>query len=285
LALCRQLLAGAGPGTGKCIAHVGNDDPVEDDEIQDFLNDFYRDPDPAIACRVLAVADEGNWLDDFPLLLYGFARAVDRYSSVRAAMEDLAARGGARAKAASRVLETARSISFLETLEMPEDPEPGWLDLQWVEYGITGDEAPVKRIISVLDWDDVARQRLQTWLHNAAGVDWNAQPYLGYLKLFSRILFPVDIETGAIDGPVDIDLLIAMQVRDGNLQFDELPFEFGDDVAIRAAMKSAAVWSLTMKAEEHPTVTRLCREAAEQTGGAARMLLAKANTKSGQQPS
>jgi len=245
-----------------------------DDVLDAFFDEFYRDPNPALACRALELAAERNWFDEYPISLYGFARAVDRYQPVRTALEDLAMGDEADATAASRVLEAARSMSFSRALEMPEEPEPAWMDVQWIEFGITGDESAVERIISVLDWPDVARQRLEAWLLDVSGADWDAQPYAGYRDLFVRILFPVDYDEGTVDGPVDIDLLIAMQARDGQLKFDELPFEYSGDAPVRAAMKSAAVWSLTAKARDDPAVARLCAKAAPEKGGAARFLLA-----------
>ena len=256
---------------------------MQDGDLQAFLDGFYLDPDPSLACSALEIADRGKWLEEYPLSLFGFARAVDRYPPVQAAIENLAATKGGHSQAASYVLDTARSISFTETLELPDEPEPGWLDLQWIEFGITGDDNAVERIISVLDWPDIARQRLGVWLHSASGADWNAEPYSGYLHLFARILFPVDIENGTVDGPLDLDLQVVMQVQDGNLKFQELPFEFEDDVAMRAAMKSAAVWSLTVKAQQHPAVARLCDKAAHEAGGAGRFLLANAERSPGQQ--
>ena len=245
-----------------------------DDVLDAFFGEFYRDPSPSLACRALELAAQQNLFDECPISLYGFARAVDRYQPVRTAVEGLATGSGADATAAFRVLEAAHSMSFSKAWATPEEPDPVWLDIQWFEFGITGDESAVERIISVLDWPDVARERLEAWLRNVSGADWDAPPYAGYRDLFVRLLFPVDYEEGTVDGPVDIDLHIAMQARAGNLKFHELPFEFEDDTAIRAAMKSAAVWSLTSKARQDPTVARLCAKAARERGGAARPLLA-----------
>ena len=42
------------------------------------------------------------------------------------------------------------------------------LDLLWVEFMVTGNQVAVVKIIEVLDWTDLLRQRLQEWLNSEA---------------------------------------------------------------------------------------------------------------------
>jgi hypothetical protein len=76
-----------------------------------------------------------------------------------------------------------------------------------------------------------------------------------------------------IDGPLDVDLSVALATRAGQIKFVELPVPLSDAEAIRIAAKSAAVWSLRANAAEHPPVAQLCERESTKEGGAARLLL------------
>ena len=53
-------------------------------------------------------------------------------------------------------------------------------------------QAAVLRIVSVLDWEDRVRSRLQAWLSVIHPESWAEPPYPDYQQLFIRCSFPID---------------------------------------------------------------------------------------------
>jgi hypothetical protein len=158
-------------------------------------------------------------------------------------------------------------------LAAPVD-SPEALDRLWSHFSESGDAAAVRRIVSVLDGEDVVRERLQTWLAKTPNVNWEEAPYREYRQLLIRCSFPIDYEKRSITGPVDLDLLVALWARNGELKFDELPVQLSSEDVVHLAMKSAALWSLQSFAQQNQVVARLCNEESLKPGGAARPLLA-----------
>jgi len=150
---------------------------------------------------------------------------------------------------------------------------PEVLDQLWAYFSESGDVAAVRRIVSVLDGEDVVRARLQAWLSKTHGANWAEAPYRDYQQLLIRCSFPIDYEQRSIDGPVDLDLHVALLARNGELKFDELPINLSGKDVLHLAMKSAALWSLRSMAQQNQVVARLCIVESSKPGGAARQLL------------
>jgi len=161
----------------------------------------------------------------------------------------------------------------ISLLEMPID-SPESLDLLWAHFIATENEKVIARIASVLDWKDVTRQRLQTWLANVPSESWAEEPNSQYREMFIRCYFPINYEEGTIDGPVDLDLHVALLAHNGQLKFNQLPVHLTQDELFHLAMKSAALWSLTSMAQQNQVVARLCIDESKIPGGAARLHLA-----------
>ena len=122
----------------------------------------------------------------------------------------------------------------------------------------------VRRIVSVLDGKDVVRGSLQTWL--AQTHNWAESRDRDYQQLLIRCAFPIDYEKRLIDGPVDLDLHVAVLARSGELKFDELPIKLSPQDVVHLAMKTVA--------EQNQLVAHLCHEESLKPGGAARQQLA-----------
>jgi hypothetical protein len=150
------------------------------------------------------------------------------------------------------------------------------LDHLWSYYSSSKDERAVRRIASVLDWEDLTRLRLQAWLGTTSPAVWTEEPFRAYRSLLLRCAIPIDYENRSIEGPVDLDLHIALLARSGELKFEQLPVALAPQELIGAAMKSAALWSLRSFAERDPLVARICKEESQKPGGAARQHLATA---------
>jgi len=162
-----------------------------------------------------------------------------------------------------------------ELLKNPVDG-PDFLDALWKAYEDTKDLEYVKRVLTVLDWNDGVRSRIESWLSQLPD---NFAAELEYELIQQRFIqwtMPVDLSKKTIDGPVDLDLHVALLARQGQLKFDELPVTLDEQDLIRLAMKSAAFWSLTSFASRDPAVADFCEVEATRPGGAARQLLAVA---------
>jgi hypothetical protein len=173
-------------------------------------------------------------------------------------------------------LHESRTIDALEQdamLTMPIDG-PEVLDRLWSYFTKCGDTTAVHRIVSVLDWEDIVRARLQTWLAKTRPEMWAEAAYRKYQQTLIRCSFPIDYEKRVVDGPVDLDLHVALLARSGELTFEELPVHLSPQDIMHLAMKSAALWSLRSVAERNPVVARLCHEESKKLGGAARVHLA-----------
>lgn len=161
----------------------------------------------------------------------------------------------------------------LHLLTAPID-HPEMLDRLWSHFSSTGDLTAVYRIVSVLDWPDLVRQRLNKWLTDTPDEMWTDDRYHDCQQLFIQCVFPINCANRTIDGPLDLDLHVALMAQSGNLQFKELPIDLSPSELVRAAMKSAALWSLRSFSQHNHIVARLCDEEATKPGGAARALLA-----------
>jgi hypothetical protein len=150
---------------------------------------------------------------------------------------------------------------------------PEVLDRFWGEFSDTGNEAAVLRIVSVLDWDDLVRSRLQSWLATIRPETWATPPYEDYQQLLIRCCFPINYDHRSIDGPVDLDLHVALLARSHKLKFADLPVPLSREEVVRLATKSAALWSLLSMAKQHNAVARLCERESKKPGGAARLHL------------
>ena len=164
---------------------------------------------------------------------------------------------------------------YADLLKNPVD-EPVVLDALWKAYEDTKDLEYVKRVLRVLDGNDGIRSRIESWLSQLPD-NFAAEPeYKVFQQRFISWTMPVDLSKKTIDGPVDLDLHVALLARQGQLKFDELPVTLDGQDLIRLAMKSAAFWSLTSFASRDPAVADFCEVEATRPGGAARQLLAVA---------
>ena len=96
-----------------------------------------------------------------------------------------------------------------------------------------------------------------------------------------RCCYPIDYGLRTIDGPVDLDLHVALLARNGKLRFDELPIPLTSQELVRLSMKSAALWSLLSMAQQHDIVALVCDQESKKPGGTARQHLGNARRTNG----
>jgi len=238
-------------------------------DLTDVLQAFYRKPDAARAVRAFE-----TWLGSGQpgiVVLHAFTRMAMVSSEVRAGIEALRP---LRPHLVEAVLRGFDDPKFPRVGDGP--PAPDEMDLLWVEFFATGNLAPLLRIIGVLDEPDVVRAALTQWLLETGTGFFGKRKLATFAPVFARCGIPVRLESFDIDGPLDLDLSVALAARAGHLKFSELPVPLSQAEAIRIAAKSAAVWSLKANSEAHAPVARLCELEATKPGGAARLLLSRA---------
>lgn len=241
---------------------------ADPDTFDAVMQSFFRVDDPPRAIRAF-----GAFLSaPQPSLtaLHAFARMAMRSPEVGAGFASMQSRH-------PRIVDAV--LTGFDDPQLPRvgtgPPSPEEMDLLWVEFFITGDLAPVRRIAAVLDEPDIVRERLTRWLRETGTGFWGKRKFNGYLPVFARCSFPIRFDESNIDGPLDLDLSVALTAKAGQLKFGELPIELSANDVMRIAAKSAAVWSLRSVGAAHPLVATLCAEESTRPGGAARVLLAR----------
>ncbi|HEY0136330.1 MAG TPA: hypothetical protein VGB85_19730 [Nannocystis sp.] len=149
----------------------------------------------------------------------------------------------------------------------------GQLDVRWIQFMATGDTVHLGDILAVLAWPDRVRDHLQALLA-ASPVDAQAAT----LRALAPLGFRFDPRTHAPQNLDDLDLRAIMS--DGRLDgprfksfVDALPAPLPPEVAVAAATKASAMWSLASNAAEHPPVLAACEAALAKQTGAARLSL------------
>ena len=153
------------------------------------------------------------------------------------------------------------------------------LDLLWTEFMVTGNRDAVVKIIEVLDWTDLLRQKLQEWLNfEATGWvgNWRARRTSGQLQKIAGVLY--DPSQNKITGVEDLDTRCFL---DGVNQDPErckqvreaLPFSLTAEELNHMAVKALAKWSLASNASKHPRVLETCIEENAGKGLSARLSL------------
>ena len=161
----------------------------------------------------------------------------------------------------------AYSNPFQGPIEQPQD-----LDMLWTEFFVSGDIQPLQQIVSVLDWNDLVRERLNKWLHRRKFPFFNSNQK-EIENLLHECMFPIDFDKKVIDEPLDLDMQTVFCFKKGLIKYYELPINLTEKELVRLAMKDYAVWSLCSNAKTHEIVANFCEAEANLVGGAARLLL------------
>lgn len=222
--------------------------------------------------------DRGRAVELFDEWLSSTSPTVNElHAFCRMAMVDEAVRSGFAALREKKPAVVDMVLRGFDDGEFPrvgaEPPSAESLDLLWIEFFVTGSLVPVQRIVAVLDEPDVVRRKLAAWLKETRAGLFGRTRIERFLPVFARAAFPVDVESATIDGPVDLDLSVALAARAGKLKFAELPVPLTTEELLRLAAKSAAVWSLRAVAGTHPAIAQVCQVESQRVGGAGRLLL------------
>jgi hypothetical protein len=241
------------------------------DALHETIHHFYkrRDVELAVAgLRQLLEQPDPNRLNNAPVF-HCFTRIAELLPAARAGFTALSP---LHPEYVAALLQGSRHPNFPRP--NAANPSPGDLDLFWAEFLVTGDEAPVRSIVAVLDSPDLVRERLTKWLKDTGTGFFGRRTIAKFQPVLVRCTFPIDYDARRVDGPLDCDLHVALNAKNGKLKFAELPFVLTQEELIHLATKSAAVWSLRVQAQQHELVARICDEEAKRPGGAARSHLA-----------
>lgn len=172
----------------------------------------------------------------------------------------------------SPMLEAIRSPASQERLSaLPPIHAPGDLDFLWMEFFVTGSPQPVVAVIDVLEWRDLLRERIGTWMRRRSLLDFLfSQRRHGILARLQQIAgFSVDSKRASIPTPEDLDCLCwSDPVREAFGR--ALPFRMTAAEVNHLNIKHVAQWSLASNAGQHEAILAVCeRELLRRSGRAA----------------
>ena len=247
---------------------------LEPSELRTYRLQFYKNPLTELIANLLE-DDLKNGLDlnapESAASIYFYVRLIQQYPDAGAEFTTISQAGGKCGELARRIqtLSTTSNIPNVDVIDI----DASVLDMLWSEYSVTGSISAVRRVISVLDWDDRVRAKLDAWLQQGPPKLFGRKHYESTCRLLHECCFPIDFQQRAIDESVDLDLHVALAVQNGHLSAKQLPISLSADEWVKLGTKSAAIWSLKSFALEDPIVAAICAEEAEQPGGAGRLIL------------
>lgn len=157
-----------------------------------------------------------------------------------------------------------------------ETATPADLDLLWMEFFLTGDPKPIRKLLDVVDRPDHIRQRLDQWLTDHPEKPARAQME----KLFGELDITYDPSTNRMMPGQDLDvhcarILQALAGKSVSEPFTQLKrtLNFSDQEVVQMAIKGVASWALGSNAQQHPRLVQLCEEELTQRTGGSRVLL------------
>ena len=139
------------------------------------------------------------------------------------------------------------------------------LDFLWMEFFVSGNRDSILKIIDVLKWKDVFRQRLQDWLLVS-----HPQREKARLKELLQNDFQVDVdmEHVKINFIGDMDCLYSSFLRSPTSQHENASagielkkiLNLSDQDSVYIATKGAALVGLWTNVEAHPKVLEICKK-------------------------
>ncbi len=138
------------------------------------------------------------------------------------------------------------------------------LDFLWMEFFATGSREPIQKIIDVLNWKDIFRNKLQDWLltsHTQEDKDRLSQLSRNDLKV------NVEVDRARINYFGDMDCLYFSFIRTSSFhQPAKVGIEFkqilglSDKDFVYIITKGAAFLGLLSNAQKHPKVLEFCNQ-------------------------
>lgn len=220
--------------------------------VDEFFAGFYRDPDPRVAGEALAhvLGLPGPAKDN---VLMMFARAAQLSDGVRAEFTALRDREPAVADVVTSLLAAAANPAFPDPARI-ELTGPGDLDFLSGEFLLTGAEAPVHRIASVLGRDDRMLAALTAWVAERVYMPWSKAAKSKAMAALIANGIALDADRERLGNALDLDLAVWKLMSGGFKIRAELPFPIPDALINHMMIKGAACWSMQSNANAHPVV-------------------------------
>ena len=157
---------------------------------------------------------------------------------------------------------------------------PNDLDFLWAEFLVSGNAQAVQKIISVLNWPDRAREKLQEYLKSSATIDKKKE-------IADTMLSNYNIRCNVVDQVIetkdDMDIIMAsnlMQRKTPSELFQKVKeaLKLNNDEIYYMATKGSANWSLNSNAQQHKKVFEICDGEISKYTGSAKIGLLKIAT-------
>ena len=242
---------------------------VHEGEIAEklVLDGFYKNPIPTFALHAIDSLLLGKSIQERPDLIFMFARIGEVYPKTAQLFPRLLSKFKDDDEVA-----LIQSILSPDELTVPDTIErPADLDLCWADFLVTGAVQSLDRVVKTLDWPDISRDFVNHSLRipdSPAALSKDELTELEHLGL----RFGADYQQ--IIGAEDVDILLSKAFQVENETAQRIVRHFSEDHCLYMETKSAAISSLISKCASHERVLRLCENAATQSGGDARRLLA-----------
>ncbi|MCP4500082.1 MAG: hypothetical protein GY822_08990 [Deltaproteobacteria bacterium] len=255
---------------------------AKEESLDQVMSGYYRtdDVNPASESLVsegLAFAVESGRLTEQPMLLIAFIRIAELYPEVKKHLEGLALATltPELGYALEKVLQPPEELKNGNYVPLaPSDPEE--MDLCWGEFLVTGDVKFVKRIVEVLDKEDLVRRLLNELVSetktNALSLDEEQLLTLQETGILIGVTDEKHVPHVATAG--DVDLLIWRAVQEKHEASVVLLKQLAPEQILYVATKGTALWSLQSNAKQHDRVRLLCNQEATKPGGEGRRWLA-----------
>jgi hypothetical protein len=252
---------------------------IHEELARQTMNQFYRDGSLEVLIDLLKQApfnkipNEGN----IDTALYYFAKAAKLVPEATQSYERLLGEATKSNKPyiqailhlvkGEHVKTPPYDTQFPYQLEVIDRPisRPIDLDYLWCEFSLTGEPAPVEKIIGTLAWTDHFRVALNNWLVEPNNGFFQKRQKRKTLKLLYEAGLEFDEEGGNIVSQDDLDCLIIWGHNSQYLPDSErlprilsaLPFSLSDEDLNHMMIKASALWSLSVNCLEDPNVKRI----------------------------
>lgn len=153
------------------------------------------------------------------------------------------------------------------------------LDFFWIEFFVTGDKEPIKKLIDVLSWEDKFKAKLMSWMQIAHTAE--EKNKLSDL-LSNEVKISVDFDKNKITHEGDLDCFYSALLQSYGWKGKRSNIEIqvrqilglSDEDLLYMATKGAAMWALQANAKQHPKVLEYCKQEFEQRDDKAKIELA-----------
>lgn len=284
-------------------------------ELGEFIAHYYQNPEPDRVPGMLQMIVDGGLFNREDLqkndavftLAYSFGRIgqlhpplVEEYKRIYETAPDGAKNFLARVLLLTRAPDIADFIrqglpeeepyraQLLATLTdqrwqdysplAKEVTHPTDLDMLWTEFMVTGNEEAVGKIIDVMAWPDLLRERINAYLNSEADQE-SKDRITGLLR--DEMDVRIDPETRTVVNKDDISYAFLLLLRSGRLSADTVgvlkdALNITDEEFFNAATKGSAIWSVGSNAVQHEKVLQICMREADRREGPVRVGLLQA---------